>query len=26
VTNRISQFFVVDAEKVAAISWLSLAH
>jgi len=26
VTNRISQFFVVDAEKVAAISCLSLAH
>ena len=26
VTNRVSQFFAVDSEKVAAISWLSLAH
>jgi hypothetical protein len=26
VTNRMSQFFAVDSEKVAAISWLSLAH
>jgi hypothetical protein len=25
VTNRISQFFAVDSETVAAISWLSLA-
>jgi hypothetical protein len=25
VTNRMSQFFAVDSETVAAISWLSLA-